>query len=214
MFHVEQWSEPDLPGELAAIVPRGTLDKLVDLSALVRKWNPKINLIGKSTEGEIWHRHIVDSLQLLSIAAPSVRWCDIGSGGGFPGLIIALARPETDVTLIESDQRKCAFLIIAKQRLDLKNVDIRDERIEDVKPLAADTVSARALAPLSKLLPLVKRHMAKDGQALLMKGANVEQEITEAHRHWDFQMERRSSMTDPESSILIIRNIQACQRNP
>jgi len=214
MFHVEQWSEPDLPDELVASVPRGTLDKLVDLSALVRKWNPKINLIGKSTEAEIWHRHIIDSLQLVSVAAPSARWCDIGSGGGFPGLIIAIARPETDVTLIESDQRKCAFLVIAKQRLELKNLDIRDERIEEAKPEAADTVSARALAPLNKLLPLVQRHLASDGQALLMKGANAEQEIAEARRHWDFQMERRSSMTDSESSILIIRNIQACHRNP
>ncbi|MEO8530785.1 MAG: 16S rRNA (guanine(527)-N(7))-methyltransferase RsmG [Deltaproteobacteria bacterium] len=214
MFHVEQWSEPDLPEALAQIVPRGTIDRLIDLSELVKKWNPKINLVAKSTIDDLWQRHIIDSLQILTDNYQSERWCDIGSGGGFPGLIVAIVKPDTQVTLIESDQRKCAFLIIAKQRLGLTNVDIRDERVEDVEPLNADTVSARALAPLDKLLPLAALHMAENGRAILMKGAAVEQEITDAKQHWDFQITRQSSITDPDSSILIIRNIQACHRNP
>jgi 16S rRNA (guanine527-N7)-methyltransferase len=208
MLHVEHWSEPDLPSALAAIAPRGTLDKLVDLSALVRKWNPKINLIAKSTEAEIWHRHIVDSLQILTNAEHSARWCDIGAGGGFPGLIVAIARPETHVILIESDQRKCAFLTVAKQQLQLQNVEVRAERIEVSAPANADTVSARALTALDKLLPLVSRHMTDQGRAVLMKGAQVEQEITAAQQHWDFQVERQPSITEPNATILVIRNLK------
>lgn len=208
MLHVEHWSEPDLPGALTAIAPRGTLDKLVDLSALVRKWNPKINLIAKSTETDLWHRHIVDSLQILTNGELSARWCDIGAGGGFPGLIVAIARPETEVILIESDQRKCAFLTVAKQQLSLQNVEVRGERIEASAPANADTVSARALTALDNLLPLVSRHMVPHGRAILMKGAQVEQEIATAGQHWDFQVERQASITDPNATILVIRNLR------
>lgn len=208
MLHVEHWSEPDLPASLEAIAPRGTLDKLIDLSALVRKWNPKINLIAKSTEPDLWHRHIVDSLQILTNAEHSARWVDIGAGGGFPGLVVAIARPETEVILIESDQRKCAFLTVAKQQLQLANVTIRAERIEDSAPASADTVSARALAALEKLLPLVARHMTETSRAVLMKGESVEQEITDAARHWDFQVTRQPSITDPNATILVLRNLR------
>jgi 16S rRNA (guanine527-N7)-methyltransferase len=208
MLHVEHWSEPDLPAALTAIAPRGTLDKLVDLSALVRKWNPKINLIAKSTEGDLWHRHMIDSLQILSHGEQSVRWCDIGAGGGFPGLVVAIARPETEVILIESDQRKCAFLTVAKQQLALTNLTVRAERIEDSAPANADTVSARALAALDKLLPLVNRHMVQDGRAVLMKGESAAQEINAARQHWDFQAERQPSITDRNATILVLRNLK------
>ena len=139
-------------------VSRETYDDLVQFSDLVKKWTPKINLIAPSTIPEIWDRHIVDSAQLLQLAPKNFDcWVDIGSGGGFPGIIVAIyakiEQPNATVTLIESDQRKATFLRTASRELGL-NTKVIAERIEQVSAIGAGIVSARALATLSSLLPL------------------------------------------------------------
>ena len=160
------------------------------------------------TLGDARHRHFDDSLQLLKLAPANWHsWTDLGSGGGFPGLVIALARPEMQVTLIESDRRKAGFLRTVARDAGVRPTIVA-ERIETVARLGSDVVSARALAPLHKLLPLVERHIAPDGIALLQKGKTVDAEIERALEDWHFDCEKVRSEIDPTSVILRIGDIK------
>ena len=192
-------------------VSRETLSKLESYVALLRKWNPKINLVSPDTLDQAWDRHIVDSAQLVDLMPRNAKtWVDIGSGGGFPGMIVAVILNETapacDVTLIESDQRKSAFLRAVNRDLDL-GVKVETKRIEDVTPLAADVVSARALAPLNKLLGYASRHVRTGGVALLPKGRSWKKEIPTAQSQWNFSFETHKSATAPDAVVLEIRDI-------
>lgn len=195
----------------SAIVSREAQGRLEILEALLRKWTPAINLIAGSSVGDIWNRHIWDSAQIL-VAAPEIArtWADLGSGGGFPGLVIAAiaadARPHLHVTLVESDRRKAAFLQVAARAMHV-DVTVIAERIESVPPLAQDVVSARALAPLATLCGYAARHLAPDGTALFLKGAGVVSEVAAARQDWRFDLETRASITDPSGAILVIRNL-------
>jgi 16S rRNA (guanine527-N7)-methyltransferase len=196
-------------GELT--VSRETIERLERFAALTAKWTPKINLIAKGTIGEIWDRHIVDSAQIFHYAPKSfATWVDLGSGGGFPGIVAAAIakekRPDAAFVLIESDQRKCAFLRTAARELGL-DVTVIAARIEDVPPQSADIVSARALASLSALLPLIQRHLGENGHALVHKGRQAAQEIAEARLHWSFDLEDHPSITDPDARLLDIQRI-------
>lgn len=199
-------------GALARLaVSRETLDRLEALEALLKKWNPAINLVAKSTLGSAWDRHILDSAQLYTLAPPKVaHWADLGSGGGFPGLVIAALSHELDpdrrVTLVESDRRKATFLREAARQLGL-SAEIRDQRIESVPPLGADVLSARALAALPALCSFAARHMAKDGLALFPKGANHRAELDEAGRDWHFDVTVHPSDTDPAAVVLAMKAI-------
>ncbi len=137
-----------------------TRTRLETLVALVRKWNPTINLVAPSTLENAWDRHIADSACLVDLVPPPQRWADLGSGAGFPGLVVAILlaerSPATRVTLVESDGRKAAFLHTAARTLDV-SIDVRNARIEALAPLDAQVVSARALAPLDRLFPLALR---------------------------------------------------------
>jgi len=194
-------------------VSRETIQNLEDFAVLVTKWTPKINLIAKGSVPDIWDRHIIDSVQLYRFA-PKVyeKWADLGSGGGFPGIILAILakekQPNAHFTLIESDQRKSTFLRTAARELRL-SITVIPERIEQTAPLGADVVSARALAPLPSLLPLVGRHMRDGGICLLHKGKQAAQEVADAKNDWSFDLEDHASMTDPEARLLIIQRISA-----
>jgi 16S rRNA (guanine527-N7)-methyltransferase len=199
---------PDLAG---LTVSRETLARLELFASLTAKWTPKINLIAKGTICDIWERHIVDSAQIYRYAPETyATWVDLGSGGGFPGIVVAaIARerqPDARFVLIESDQRKCAFLRTAARELDL-SVNVTASRIEDAPPQAADIVSARALASLTALLPLIRRHLRDDGRALVHKGRQAPQEIAEARAQWSFDLEDHPSITDPDARLLDIRRI-------
>ncbi|SFS19778.1 16S rRNA (guanine(527)-N(7))-methyltransferase RsmG [Yoonia litorea] len=192
-------------------VSRETLARLEAFAAITLKWTPKINLIAKGTTTEIWDRHIVDSAQLYALAPSEFEhWVDIGSGGGFPGIVMAILghqhHPDARFTLIESDQRKCTFLRTAARELSL-SVNVIANRIEAAAPQEADVVSARALAALPALLPLVHRHLAKDGVCLIHKGRNAASEIAQAQETWSFALEDQPSITDPEARLLSIRRI-------
>ena len=192
-------------------VSRETIEKLTLYADLLRRWNPKINLVSKSTLDDIWDRHFLDSAQLFDMAPAAGSWADLGAGGGFPGAVVAILaselRPDLSVTLLEADQRKGVFLRTVLRETGSYGVVIA-RRIEQAKPLGADIVSARALAPLNKLLSFAHRHMAPSGTALFLKGANSRQEVDEALEHWRFDCETYPSKTDKEAVVLKIGEIE------
>ena len=193
-------------------VSRETLAQLEAFVALVEKWQPAINLIAKRSVPVAWQRHVLDSAQLFR-ACPSgaSRWADLGSGAGFPGIVIAImaveAQPQLRVTLVESDKRKATFLMQASRQLGLDIVLIT-ERAESLAPLMADVVSARALASLSDLCPLALRHSKPGGIAVFPKGAQAEAELADTRRAWRFDATLLPSHTDPAGRIVIMKNIK------
>lgn len=192
-------------------VSRETYERLNAYKELLIRWNAKINLVAPSTIQHIWQRHIEDCLQIARLAKPERGvWADLGSGGGLPGIVVAVAVADMPITftLVESDKRKAAFLRTAIRNLALKNVSIINDRIESVSPLNADIVSARALAPLPKLLSYVKPHLAPTGRAWLMKGARWEDEISNAKRIWAFNYQAFPSKSEPEAAILQVDGIR------
>jgi 16S rRNA (guanine(527)-N(7))-methyltransferase RsmG len=192
-------SAPDAPREAQA-----ALDALV---ALLLRWNPRINLIGRATAPEIWSRHIDDSLQLLPLLPDSAAgFADLGSGAGFPGLVLAIAsgRP---ATLVEADRRKASFLAEAI-RVTQAPAQVAATRVETLAPLAAQLITARAFAPLAKLLPLAARHLAPGGILLLPKGARAEDELTAAIAGWHMRVERFPSRTARDATILRISELR------
>lgn len=186
-------------------VSRETEDRLLCLADLVARWNSAINLVSSRSLEHIWHRHIIDSAQLWPLTAPPLLWRDLGSGGGFPGLVIAIIAaelsPETRIDLVESDQRKAAFLATASRELGVSTT-LHTDRIEALHAAPAPVISARALAPLRVLLGHAKRLRSSGGIALFPKGETVHKEIAEASRHWSFAHRLHPSRTDPRSAIV------------
>lgn len=194
-------------------VSRETISALERLEALVQRWTATINLISRATLPELWTRHILDSAQLFQLAPPaSLRWVDLGSGAGFPGLVIAIiARellPELRVSLIESDTRKATFLRQAVRDLGL-SCRVIHQRIELAESQHADVLSARALTSLAGLLSYAERHLSDGGVAIFPKGERRKDEIAEARATWIFDADSIASMTDEHAAILVIRN---CRR--
>lgn len=189
-------------------VSRETRERLLTYAELLQKWNPAINLVAPSTIGDMWIRHFVDSAQVAEIVPGHHKnWCDLGSGGGFPGVVTAILALETDperiTTCIESDQRKSAFLRTVGRETGAK-LTVISERIEAAPQQNARIVSARALAGLEDLLSLASRHLAKDGECLFLKGRNYQREIDSALENWSFQYDTYPSKTNPDAAILRI----------
>ena len=187
-------------------VSRETSERLEILVALLRKWSPRINLVGRATLDDTWTRHVLDSAQIFELAPKGARdWLDMGSGGGFPGLVIAALAaekaPEMAVTLVESDVRKCAFLHTAAREMRVKTTVV-NSRIEALAPASRDVVSARALAPLTKLLALAEGQAGPGTICLFPKGAGAASELTEAARDWHIRRRTHPSVTDPSAVIL------------
>lgn len=200
------------PVDLPVTVSRETSERLARFCALVAKWNPAINLVSRASLKDLETRHLLDSMQLFQhLPAHAQRWADLGSGGGFPGLVVAIlaagAAPKLSVDLIESDRRKAAFLRTAAHDLGLENVTVFAERIETVSQRHADVISARALAPLADLLGHAERHLAPSGIALFLKGAQHATEIDVALASWRFDVQKIPSRTDPQAVILKIGGI-------
>ena len=194
-------------------VSRETYDKLRAYEALIQKWNLSINLVAKSTLSDVWNRHISDSAQVYFAASDerSSVWTDIGSGGGLPGIVIAiLAQGEdrqTNVTMVESDKRKSVFLRTAIRELGLSNAKVTNERIESAQIQISDIVSARALAPLTDLFALSKGFSNQNTTFLFQKGKNWASEIETAQNHWSFDYDAITSETDSNAVILKIRGL-------
>ncbi len=191
-------------------VSRETFERLSTYVDLVHRWNPKINLVSRSSLKEIWTRHIQDSVQVYRCAGPFENWVDLGSGGGFPGMVCAIMAiehaPDARFTLVESDQRKSAFLRSVSRETGAACTVI-SKRIEAVEPLEADILSARALADLSKLMSFCDRHLSESGTALLPKGATWKKELRDAQEEWNFDAEPITSLTEPQAVILKVKGV-------
>jgi 16S rRNA (guanine527-N7)-methyltransferase len=193
-------------------VSRETLERLNRYVDLLLKWQPKINLVAPSTIERIWTRHIADSLQLLAHAPHARIWVDLGSGAGFPGMVLACALADREgamVHLVESDQRKAAFLREAV-RITQAPATLHIERIERFARNwsgKADVVTARALAPLVRLLGYAAPLMEKGAQGLFLKGQDVEAELTGAAKCWHIEAQLLPSITDPRSRIVQVMHI-------
>jgi 16S rRNA (guanine527-N7)-methyltransferase len=186
-------------------VSRETQEVLRQFAALLLRWNRTVNLISRADEQHLWKRHIDDSLQLLPLMEPlPSRAIDLGSGAGFPGLVLALASG-VHFDLIEADQRKCAFLREAA-RITGAPVKIHAVRIETAILPPAPLVCARALAPLPRLLEMAAPLLTTGGQCLLLKGTNAAAELTHAGAEWQMQVDQIPSRTDPRAFILRICN--------
>jgi 16S rRNA (guanine527-N7)-methyltransferase len=198
VFHVKHGSAPNYAS-------RETLEALERFTSLLLRWNRTVNLVSKRDQPLLRKRHIADSLQLVPLMQPLPACAiDLGSGAGFPGLILALAT-RVPFDLIEADQRKAAFLHEAA-RVTGATVRVHATRIESAGLAPAPLVTARALAPLSKLLALAAPLLAPRGQCLFLKGADVQSELTHAATQWHMHVERIPSRTAPDACILRISN--------
>lgn len=187
-------------------VSRETMQRLDIHVALLAKWNKHINLVSRASVDDIWHRHVADSAQLWPLSRKSGRWLDLGSGAGFPGLVIAAFGAEVpgfQMTLVESDTRKASFLSTVIREADLP-AQVQAERAELLSPQAASVITARALAPLETLLEMAERHRMPNGTALFPKGRTVHKEIDDASRGWRLTPILHPSVTDPEARIVEI----------
>ena len=207
MFHVKHRGSVATQKILASLPLNGAaFDALDAFAELLLRWNGTVNLIARRDEAELWDRHIVDSLQLIPLIGSPARAIDLGSGGGFPGLILAIATG-TPFDLLESDQRKCAFLREAA-RIATAPVQVHSVRIENARVPPAPLVTARALAPLPSLLALAGPLLAPGGTCLFLKGAKVDAELTAIPAGWQMRTERFPSRTSPSASILRISEIE------
>lgn len=187
-------------------VPRETLKRLERFAELLLRWNRAINLISRRDEGVLWERHIADSLQLAPLMKPfPPRAIDLGSGAGFPGLVLALTTG-VEFDLIEADKRKAAFLREAGSLLDAP-VRVHPNRIEATEVSPASLVTARALAPLYGLLSLAYPLLTPGGQCLFLKGSSAASELTHAAAEWHMQVDRVPSRTAPDACILRISHL-------
>jgi 16S rRNA (guanine527-N7)-methyltransferase len=182
------------------------LDVYLDLLA---RWNRRINLVGASTLIDPWTRHVADSAQLVALAPHSDRWIDLGSGGGLPGIVVAiLLQGRAAVTLIEADSRKCSFLRAVRRTLNL-DYEVEACRFDLSQIPPGDVVSGRAVAPLPSLLGHVRRFLKPGSVALLPKGDGWMKEVEAARAIWNFDMEAMASRTSSDGVILRVGNIQS-----
>jgi 16S rRNA (guanine527-N7)-methyltransferase len=194
------------------VISQNTLPAFEIYVDLLRRWQDVKNLVGPRTLDQIWTRHIADSAQLLRLAPDARRWIDIGSGAGFPGLVLAILmreEPDREVHLVESNSRKCAFLRAVSRETGAR-AQVHAGRIQDVLPRlgGADVLTARALAPLPELLTLGKDLLRTGALGLFPKGQDLDAELTEASKSWNIDYDIVPSVTDPQGRICIVRQLR------
>ena len=195
-----------MPDALMDVVPRETAERLEQFVALLQKWTRSINLVSQGDRDFVWSRHILDSLRFVPlIPVGAARGLDLGSGAGFPGLVVALASG-VPFDLVEADRRKAAFLTEA-QRVTGAPVQVHRTRIEELSLPRAPLITARALAPLAVLMGHAHRLLAHGGTALFAKGARVEDEIADAEEHWRMNIRRFDHPRDSGSTILAVTDL-------
>jgi 16S rRNA (guanine527-N7)-methyltransferase len=204
-------------------VSRETLDRLDRFVALLLDWQRTTNLVAPSTLPQLWTRHIADSLQLIDLAPEARRWVDIGSGGGFPGLIIACSLaeersedPRASMILIESNAKKAAFLREAI-RVTESPATVCADRVENVVDSLrghVEVVTARAVAPLKQLIDLCYPLLAEGARALFHKGQDIEAELAETTRYWKMTVNLVPSRTSPTGVIVDLRRVEPIAAQP
>jgi 16S rRNA (guanine527-N7)-methyltransferase len=203
-------TEEEAHGWLDTNVPRETLPALEKLVALVLDEMPRQNLIAASTADHIWARHIVDSAQLLRMAPASARsWIDLGSGAGFPGMVVAVIRPNLRMTLVESRRKRIDFLRAMAKSLGIEQqVTVIGQRLEVLRSDPHDVISARAFAPLDRLLPLAHRFSHRETAWLLPKGRSAASELEAVADSWQGDFRIVPSLTDSEAAIIAASHVQ------
>ena len=191
-------------------VSRETMARLEAYDACLLDWSVRHNLIARSTIADRWDRHFRDSAQLYPLVPKGARTLlDLGSGAGFPGLVLAaMGAPDLQVTLVESTGKKAAFLAAAAEAMALGNVRVVPARIESLKVRKPDVITARALASLLKLCGYAYEIGGETALCIFPKGQDVEVELTEAAKYWHMAVERRASLTSPGSTVLMIDQLR------
>ena len=195
------------PGDVARLlsVSRETIDKFRAYLTLLEKWQAQINLVANSTLAEAWQRHILDSGQLAAFYPPQTKnIMDVGSGAGFPGLVLAIMGGVT-VDLVESDQRKAVFLSTVIRELGLP-AKVHNQRIETLPRLSPDVITARALAPVPKLLKLIENQLSPESVCLFLKGAAVQDELTNLRTYSTMDATTHPSLSGPTGVVLELKN--------
>lgn len=206
-------TEEEARAAIASTVPRETVEKLDQLIALVKDEMSRQNLIAASTVDHIWVRHILDSAQLLPLAPDgATKWIDLGSGAGFPGMVIALLRDTMAVTLVESRRKRIDFLSFMAEQLGIAHrVHVAGVRLETLVPSPHDVISARAFAPLDRLLPLAQPFAREETVWLLPKGRSAASELEAVTGTWQAEFSIVPSITDPEASIIVASKVSAAR---
>ena len=199
-------------GLLELDVSRETLDALKYFEDLVVLWNPAINLISNSSVSDLWSRHIIDSAQLFLFTLPDEGlWLDVGSGGGFPGIVVSIVAkelaPSLRVALVESDNRKCVFLRTVIRELGL-SVKVINDRIENVKLDDVAYLSARALRNLNSLLFIVENNVSRETICVFPKGRSYKKELVESQKNWKFDLNLIDSNTSEDSKVIVLKGLE------
>ena len=191
-------------------VSRETFERLEEYVAILNKWQKSINLVSSNTLPKVWHRHILDSAQIFPYTGDAdTQIMDIGSGAGLPGLILAIMRhgrwgdQAVPVTMVESDERKCAFLGVAAQKTGV-TIKIKNSRLENLPPSYPDVITARALATVENLLDWTKPQHHSGLNCVFLKGANVEEELTCLQETPNIKVDKKQSLTSPDGVILCL----------
>jgi 16S rRNA (guanine527-N7)-methyltransferase len=208
------------PGDFAEAfnVPHETIHRLQVYAELLAEWQTRHNLVSSKTIPELWQRHFADSAQLLALAPGAKTWLDLGSGAGFPGLVLAILAANHQglaMHLVEATAKKCAFLAEVAKATHTA-VDIHCTRIEELtsseSKLKPDIVSARALAPMPRLLELAAPFFRSGTRGLFLKGRNAEREIEAAKSHWHFTSRLHPSLTSNDSSIVEVTELSKANK--
>ena len=192
-------------------VSRETLNSLYEYKILLSKWNEKINLVSKNTLVDIWERHFLDSGQIIKhVEASGKRWVDVGSGAGFPGLVVALLlrdrKIDCDLVLVEKNPKKGFFLKEVIRKLNL-SVEVVNDNIDTLEPLNADILTARAFSELNNLIEIAFRHRKKEGICLFLKGENYRIELDKTLNYWFFDYDIIDSLSSSSGKIIRVKKI-------
>jgi 16S rRNA (guanine527-N7)-methyltransferase len=189
------------------------LADLVRFQALLAEWNAVMNLVGPATIATYWNRHAWDSAQLLQLAPDAKTWADLGAGAGLPGVVLAILLKDTPgakVHLVESMAKRCKFLRVAVDALDLP-AEIHNARAEELD-LKVDVVTARACAPMVRLLGYAQPYLKRGATAWFLKGQDVASELAEAATYWKFESTLRSSLSDPRGQIVQVKGLKSVRK--
>jgi 16S rRNA (guanine527-N7)-methyltransferase len=193
-------------------VPRETIERLERFAELLAEENERQNLVSRASLAELWSRHFADSAQLARFAPAAATWLDLGSGAGFPGLIVPLVHPAA-VTLVESRKLRCDFLRRAAAELAVEErVEVLCSRLEIVPTRSFDAISARAFAPLDRLFALAGRFSTEETIWVLPKGRNAKSELDAALSSWQGDFRLEPSLTDPEAGIIVASRVRRRSR--
>lgn len=196
-------------GQHGVPVSRETLARLQVYADMLADWQTRMNLVGPATLADVWHRHLLDSAQLAAFAEdlPQSSWLDVGSGAGFPGLVLAILGAG-HVHLVDATAKKCRFLeAVASATGVAATVTVHNARIEDLSPFSPQFITSRACAPLARLIPWAYRFQGKDTRWLLLKGQDIENELTEAAKSWTFDIAVHESLTDPRGRVVDLDSV-------